>query len=173
RLLVLLYRGCGGMYSKKMVQLNKVLYNILLTLVILLSCMIVTVLVSPWFNNEFANRPDKELLSEEYDEVVESFSWQLKVIVAPFPEEMLFRFPLLMIVLKYGKAHKNVMYLLALVFGIAFSLIHISNANLYSFYSVLFTLSVHGFLYGVLVIKTRSIVCPMVAHGAYNGIVLL
>ena len=156
-----------------MIQINKVLYNILLTLLVLLSCMVVTVSVSPWFDSEFSNRPDKELLSEEYDEVVESFSWQLKVIIAPFVEEMLFRFPLLLIVLKYGKNHKNAMYLVALVFGVAFGLMHVFNCGLYALLSVVFTLSVHGFLYGILVIKTRNMLCPMVAHGAYNGIVLL
>lgn len=156
-----------------MIQINKVLYNILLTLVVLLSCMVVTVSVSPWFDNEFGNRPDKELLSEEYDEVVESFSWQLKVIVAPFVEEMLFRFPLLLFVLRYGKNHKKVMYLLALMFGIAFGLTHISGCGLYALPSVVFTMSMHGFLYGILVIKTRNMLCPIAAHSAYNGIVLL
>ena len=156
-----------------MIQLNKVLYNILLTLVVLLSCMVVTVLVSPWFDSEFGNRPDKELLSEEYDDVVDSFSWQLKVIIAPFVEEMLFRFPLLLIVLKYGKDHKKVMYLLALVFGVAFGLTHVSSCGLYALPSVVFTLSVHGFLYGILVIKTKNMLCPIISHGAYNGIVLL
>ena len=156
-----------------MVQLNKLLYDILLTLVVLLFCMIVTVLVSPWFNNEFANRPDKELLSEEYDEVVDSFSWQLKVIVAPFCEEMLFRFPLLLFALKYGKSHKKVVYLLALLFAILFGLIHVFNCGLYALPSVVFTMSMHGFLYGILVIKTKNMVCPIAAHSAYNGMVLL
>ena len=151
---------------------NKILYNIFWTLLVILSCFVTSVVLEHWFDYELENHPDGNKLSDEYNTMSDSFSWQIKVIIAPFVEEMLFRFPLLLFVIKYGRDHKKVMYLLALVFGIAFSLIHISNANLYSFYSVLFTLSVHGFLYGVLVIKTKCIVCPMVAHGAYNGIVL-
>lgn len=156
-----------------MIHKDKVLKDIKLILLILLSCMVVSVLLSPWFDYELENHPNGESLSNEYNTMSDSYSWKIKVILGPFMEEMMFRFPLLLFVLKYGKNHKKVMYLLALVFGVAFSLIHISNANLYTFYSVLFTLSVHGFLYGILVIKTRNILCPMVAHGAYNGIVLL
>ena len=156
-----------------MVQKKKILYNINLTLVILLSCLVVSVLLSPWFDYELENHSDGELLSSEYNTVVDSFSWKIKVIVAPFVEEMLFRFPLLLLVLRYGKSHKKIMYLLALVFALLFSLTHVSNCGLYALPSVVFTLTIHGFLYGVLVIKTRNIVCPMVAHGAYNGIVLL
>ena len=156
-----------------MIQVKKVLYNIFWVFLVVLSCLIVCVLVEPWFDHDFENHPDNELLSKEYNKVVDSVSWQLKVIIAPFCEEMLFRFPLLLFVLKYGKDHKNVMYLLALVFGVAFGLIDMSSCGLYALPSVIFTLSIHGFLYGVLVIKTKNIVCPIVAHGAYNGIVLL
>ena len=135
--------------------------------------MVVTILASPWFDYELQSRPDGELLTDEYNAVADSFSWQLKVIVAPFVEEMLFRFPLLLLVLKYGKDHKRLMYLLALVFAMVFGLVHISSCGLYALLSVLFTVSMHGFLYGVLVIKTKNIVCPMVAHGANNGISLV
>jgi len=154
-------------------MIKKLLYNIFWILLVVLSCFVVSILVSPWFDYEFGNHPDKEMLSEEYDEVVESASWQLKVIIAPICEEMVFRFPLFLFVLKYGKDHKRVMYLLALVFALLFGLTHVFNCGLYALPSVVFTVSMHGFLYGVLVIKTRNVVCSMVAHGAYNGIVLL
>ena len=152
---------------------KKILYNIFWTLLVILSCLAISIVLEPWFDYELGSHPEGNKLSDEYNTMSDSYSWQTKVVLGPFMEEMLFRFPLLIVVLKYGKNHKKVMYPLALVSGVAFSLIHISNANLYSFFSVLFTLSVHGFLYGVLVIKTRNILCPMVAHGAYNGIALL
>lgn len=156
-----------------MIRKDKVLKDINLTLVILLSCMVVSVLLSPWFDYELENHHDGELLSNEYNTVVDSFSWKIKVIVAPFVEEMLFRFPLLLLVLRYGKNHKKGMYLLALVFGILFGLTHVFNCGLYALPSVVFTMSMHGFLYGILVIKTRNMLCPIAAHSAYNGIVLL
>ena len=154
-------------------MINKVLYNIFWILLVVLSCFVVTILVSPWFNHEFGNHPEKDLLSDEYDEVVESASWQLKVIIAPFVEEMLFRCPLLLFVLKYGKKHKKAMYLLALVFGVLFGLTHVFSCGLYALPSVVFTMSVHGFLYGILVIKTKNMLCPIAAHSVYNGIVLM
>ena len=159
--------------SQKMIQKNKVLYNIFWTLLIVFSCLIVCVLVEPWFDHDFDDHPERDILSDEYNKVVESASWHLKVIIAPFCEEMVFRFPLLLFVLKYGKSHKKVTYLLALVLALLFGLMHVFNCGLYALPSVVFTMSMHGFLYGILVIKTKNMLCPIVAHGAYNGIVLL
>ena len=156
-----------------MIQKNKILYNIFWILLIVFSCLVVTVLAEPWFDHDFENHPNSELLSNEYNTVVDSFPWHLKVIVAPFVEEMLFRFPLLLIVLRYGKNHKNAMYLLALISGVAFGLTHVSSCGLYALSSVVFTLSMHGFLHGILVIKTKNMLCPIISHGVYNGIVLL
>jgi membrane protease YdiL (CAAX protease family) len=152
---------------------HKILYSIFWILLVILLCLAVDFILEPLFDYELGSHPEGEKLSDDFNVMVDSFPWYTKVVFAPLMEEMLCRFPLLLLVLKYGKNHKKLMYLLAMVFSILFGLVHVSNGNLYTLYTVLFTVSLHGFLYGVLVIKTRNIVCPMVVHGANNGISLL
>jgi len=73
---------------------------------------------------------------------------------------------------KHKKENNKFLYSFAIVLGILFGLMHITNGGAYVFPSIIFLTSLHGTLFGALVIKTKRLYPAMIAHGGFNALLL-
>ena len=148
---------------------NKLLYNTFWMCVVIVLCLVSSVLIQPWYKSDYKSYPDKAVL-EESIETINSYPLYFKVIYAPVIEEMIFRSPILIFILlqvKYKKLKGNP-YIIAILFGLLFGFGHISNGGIYTFPSAIFSTSFDGIMFGLLVVKTRSLLSSIGAHSVLN-----
>jgi len=142
-------------------------------LLVLAICYILNLLITPWYNYDFKKAYPGEKISQKLN--LTKLQKIYACVGAPIIEEILFRGTLLFLALIFipifdipKKKKDIIVFLLILVTGIAFGLIHYSNGGVYHFPSALTLLSLHGILFGWLAIKTKSLVYPILAHSLIN-----
>ena len=148
---------------------TKLLHNTFWMCVVIVLCIISNILAQGWYESDYENYPDKAEL-EESIETQDSYPLYFKVIYAPFIEEMIFRSPILIFMLlsvKYKKIKGNP-YILVVLFGLLFGFGHIANGGIYTLPSAIFITSFHGCMFGVLVVKTRSLLPSIGSHSVLN-----
>lgn len=148
---------------------HKLLHSAFWMCVVIVLCMVSSILIQSWYISDYENYPDKSEL-EESIEVMEAYPLVLKVIYAPVIEEVIFRSPILIFILlsaKYKKIKGNP-YIVAVLFGLLFGFGHISNGGIYTLPSAIFSTSFDGIMFGVLVVKTKSLLPSIGAHSILN-----
>lgn len=148
---------------------TKLLHYTFWMCIVIVLCMTSSVLIQYWYISDYESYSNKSEL-EESIEVMQSHPLVLKVIYAPLIEEVMFRSPILIFILlsaKYKRIKGNP-YVVAVIFGLLFGFGHISNGGVYTLPSAIFNVSFDGIMFGVLVVKTRSLLPSIGAHSLLN-----
>lgn len=159
-------------------DLKRFEWNIFWLLTVLVLCFIVVIALTPWQKNAIVEFDNPEAI--EYTEsVIDSLSWQQKVIYGPVMEELRLRGPLFFLTVLFWKFDKlrymryKILLLGAVLFSALFFVaIHVGNGGIYSLQPTLLMLGFHGVLYGLLTVKTRNILYPITAHSSWNALML-
>lgn len=157
-----------------MKSINNILSIVIPILLVILLCLVSNVLIKPWYDYEKSMYPNQEAFTKT-EEITKAIPWHTKVITAPIIEELIFRSPIYILLVyfaKHKKENKKLLYSFVIVLGILFGLMHITNGGAYVLPSIIFLTSLHGILFGALVVKTRQLYPAMMAHGGMNALLL-
>jgi len=149
-----------------------------LTALVIVACLGINVLSIPFLAREYPVYVNHtEAVAVRAEQL--SRPWQDLVVATPVVEELLMRgriFLVLLLLSYVGLAerrrYKYLLYSMVILAGAWFGIAHVLNGGVYVAPSKIVSISLQGVLLGALMLRTRNITYPVVAHGWVNALML-
>lgn len=133
-------------------------------------CIAVHVAMSPLIYYEFNERVRTDTSFKEKMETAHTALFALPLLgilfLYPLMEEVIFRGSVYVLVKR--KKSKRVIYAAIFITAAMFAGVHFINGGAYTLISVLSVLFIRGVLFGILILKTESLLLAVMAHSLTN-----
>ena len=149
-----------------------------LTALVIVACLGINVLSIPFLAREYPVYVNHtEAVAVRAEQL--SRPWQDLVVATPVVEELLMRGPIFLVLLLLSyvglaerRRYKYLLYSMVILAGAWFGIAHVLNGGVYVAPSKIVSISLQGVLLGALMLRTRNITYPVVAHGWVNALIL-
>ena len=149
-----------------------------LTALVIVACLGINVLSIPFLAREYPVYVNHtEAVAVRAEQL--SRPWQDLVVATPVVEELLMRGPIFLILLLLSyvglaeqRRYKYLLYSMIILAGAWFGIAHVLNGGVYVAPSKIVSISLQGVLLGALMLRTRNIIYPVLAHGGINALML-
>jgi len=159
-------------------HVRRVSLNLCLTALVVVLCIGINILSIPFLAREYpiyVNHTEAVAVRAEQM----SRPWQDLVVATPVVEELLMRGPIFLILLLLSyvglaeqRRYKYLLYSMIILAGAWFGIAHVLNGGVYVAPSKIVSISLQGVLLGALMLRTRNIIYPVLAHGGINALML-
>ena len=160
------------------VDYKRVARNLGLTVLVVFACLAINVATVPFYRLEVPTYVTQEEVQAVQAQQMAK-PWYDLVVTGPAMEELLMRGPVFMVLLVLMSVRldgrrffKYLLYGMVILAGAWFGIMHVLNGGAYLCPSRIVAISLQGVLFGALMLRTRNILHPVLAHGGFNALVL-